>query len=130
MDLEASFPSPQEPATGFCPQSIKFPIPYFIFKNHFNIIHTAVPMSSKCIHTIILYPDQNFVYICHLFHTCYIPHPFRRLSFDPPSTVLRRTRIMNLFIMKFCSTSYYSLPLRSKFSHMVPVLNNTVPCNF
>jgi hypothetical protein len=48
--------------------------PYFL-KIHSNNSQLSMPRSCKC--------DQNFAYISHLSHVCYMPHPCHPSWFDP-----------------------------------------------
>jgi len=88
-----------------------------------NIIFPFIPRSSKQSLPIRFY-DQNFVWIFHFSHACYIPFTSHPPWFDHQNNISWSIQAMKLQIMQSFPSSCYFLPLRSEYSPQHSVLKH------
>jgi hypothetical protein len=87
--------------------------------NHFSIILSSMPMSSKWCLSFRL-SNQNAVCIPNLLDACYIPCPSHSPSFYQPN-IWWRVKIVKVHILPFSIVCHF-ISLRSKYSHQHTVL--------
>jgi len=92
--------------------------PYFP-KIHSNIIFPLTPRSSEWF-LPFRFSDQNIVWISRLPHSCYMPRPRYRPSFDRPNDIRWSVQVMKILIMQSSTTSR-QFSLKGK-GNVIPVL--------
>jgi len=121
VEHEGSSPYLQDPPTAPCPElDTSSPDLRTLFpKIHSNIIFPPAPKSSECSVPFRL-SYQNFVYVSHLSHACYMSCPSRPPWFDHPNNVCWNVQVMNRPIQRSCVTFRNKLFLRRWIVNPLP----------
>jgi hypothetical protein len=94
--------------------------PHYFPKIHSNIIIPSTSRSSNW-SLPFRFPNQNFIYISHLSHVCYMPYPYNPWC-DHPNNIWLCIQVLKFLIMQSYPAHHHFLPLRSKYSPKHPVL--------
>jgi len=73
--------------------------PVHTFPPYFPKIYTNIILPSTLWSLPFRFSDQNFVYISHLSHACYMPRPSHPPWLDHPNRIRWSLRVMKLLIM-------------------------------
>jgi hypothetical protein len=124
MEPGGSLPCSQEHFTGSFPEphqsNPSHPIPSYLCKIHFNIVHLPSSWSSQWSLSFWL-SNQYPICIPLLPHSCYMPCPSHPPWLDHS---WRRVQVTKLHIMQFSPISRHFISLRSKYSPQHPVLKH------
>jgi hypothetical protein len=94
---------------GLCPYH-----PTLLLEDPYTFIPQSMPGCSKSSLPFKLC-DQNFVFVSHLSHACYIPYPSHLLALITPN-ILCRVQTLTLLIAQFFLASSFFLLLISKYT--------------
>lgn len=75
---------------------------------------------------LLSFPHQNPVWIPRLPHVCYMPCSYHLSQLDHSIYIWQRVKFMKLLVIQFSPSSYYFVPLWSRYIPQCPVLKYSV----